>query len=281
MIGLNYSSIDLFKNNDSYKLSSIVTEDNLLFSISNIKNNKIISIKEILEIPKESFFDSDLVRDIFQSNNLLHQNIKEVSIGYLTSQFSLIPHSLSSLKNISNVLSGTSIKQYLNDYSIVKSDIKVLGASNFFPFPKEFKTFLEDNFKKVKIHHANDALISDFQSKTNEGDYILANLNGYLLQTLVFRNGNLYQSNVYEIKTKEDILYHILAAINNNAIPMNKASVFLTGRIARNSAIFNLLYQHIKNLEFFNEIPRVDLSNVFLGKQKHLFYDIYALAQCE
>ena len=281
MIGLNYSSIDLFKNNDSYKLSSIVTEDNLLFSISNIKDNKILSIKEIIDLPKETFFDLELIKGIFESNNLLNPNIKEVSIGYLTSQFSLIPHSLSNLKDVSNVLSGTSIKQYFNDYTVIKSDIKSLEASNFFPFPKSLKEFLNNSFEKVNIHHANDVMISNFQQKTLAGGYVLANLNGYLLQTLVFRKGNLAQSNVYDIKTKEDILYHILAAINNNAIPINKATVYLTGRVTRNSAIFDLLYQHIKNLEFFNDIPRIGLSNVFLGKPKHLFYDIYSLSQCE
>lgn len=281
MIGLNYSSIDLFKKNDSYKLSSIITEDNLLFSISDIKENKILAIKEINDLPKETFFDENLLEELFKKNNINLQSINEISVGYLTPQFSMIPYSLSKFKDVSNVLSGTTIKQYYDDYKVIKSDVKSIEAYNFFPFPKVLKKYLENKFEKVNYFHANDVIINDFKRQSVDGDFVLANLNGYHLQTIVFRDGDLKQSNVYKIKTKEDILYFILAAINDNAMPINKVLVYLTGRVTRKSAIFDLLYQHIKNLEFFNEIHRVRLSNVFLGKPKHLFYDIYSLSQCE
>ncbi len=279
MTGIDYSSID-YNNKDEYELSSIITGDNLLFALSRIADNKIIRLKEISNLKKNFFLDSDYTSDLFKKNNLFHNNIKSISIAFLSKEFTIVPQELVSkgIKHHNNLLH--SIKQYLDDYTIQKSDIVNINAYNFFPFPNALKMLVADNYPKIKIFHANDCLVFQAGKIINKKDFILVNFHEYYLQTVIFRAGKFIQTNIYDIKTKDDILYYILLNLKNTGIPLNLAHVYLSGRVQRESSIYKLLFEHLKNLYFIDNLDRTGFSNVFLGKPKHLFFDIYSLSKC-
>ena len=277
MIGIDYSSLDLNKR-DEYKLSSMITGDNLLFAITRLSDNKILQVKELSGLKEDFYLDFDYISNIFIENNLFRENITEVAIGFFTKDFSIIPKSIfnNKIKNYNSLLN--SVKQYLDDFEIQKSYIKSIDSFCFFPFPKSLDKLLKDNFKNVSIHHSNDSLISN--DNIDAKDFVLVNFHQNLIQTVVFRDNAFVQTNVYEIKTKEDILYFVLLNLKNAGLPLNLVDVYLSGRVYEESAIYKLLYEHIKNLCFVDNLNRTNFSNVFLGKPKHLFYDIYSLSQC-
>jgi len=281
MTGIDIQSPELFKSNNKYKLSSIISGDNLLFSISQKSNGKILAVKEILNLKKNFYFDIDYIKTLFKENQLLHKNIDQISIAILNPDFSIIPANFYKKSINKDALSAVSIKQYQKDYTILKNHIDIPDSYYLFIFPEKLKEFLKTTFNTVNIHHANEILISKYKFIDSYGNTILANLNNNYLQTAVFKNGNFIQTNVYSIDTKEDILYYITAKLSNNVIPVNKANVILSGRITSESIAYKLLYDHIKNLSFVKNIPRLAFSNVFLGKPKHLFFDLYALSLCE
>jgi hypothetical protein len=281
MIGINIKSSELFKNNIKYKLSSIITGDNLLYSISQISNGKIIAVKEILDLKENYYFDQDYIKTLFEENNLLHNDIEEVSIAIENPDFSLIPKNLYKDSIKKELLAATSIKQYEKEYEIIKKHISKIDLYNLFLFPKHLKKFLEDDFNKVKFHHSNEIFIPKYDFIDSYENTLIANLNNNHLQTAVFKNGDFIQTNVYSIDSKEDILYYITANLSNNVIPVNKANVIISGRIDSDSSAYKLLYEHIKNISFVKNIPRLSFSNVFLGMPKHYFFDLYALSLCE
>ncbi len=277
MIGIDYSSLDLNKR-DKYKLSSMITGDNLLFAITRLSDNKILQVKELSGLKGNFYLDFDYISNIFIENNLFRENITEVTVGFFSKDFSIIPKSIfnNKIKNYNSLLN--SVKQYLDDFEIQKSYIKSIDSFCFFPFPKSLNKLLKDNFENVSIHHSNDSLISN--DSIDAKDFVLVNFHQNLIQTVVFRDNAFVQTNVYEIKTKEDILYFVLLNLKNAGLPLNLADVYLSGRVYEESAIYKLLYEHIKNLYFVDNLNRTNFSNVFLGKPKHLFYDIYSLSQC-
>ncbi len=279
MIGIDYSSLEL-NNTDKYKLSSIITGDNLLFAITRLSDGKIIKIKELSRLKENFFLDSEYILKLFKNNNLLSDNFIEASIAFAANEVSIVPRVLLSkeIKNYNSLLQ--SVPQYLDDFEIQKSYIQNIDSYSFFPFPKALDNLLKSNYRKFSIHHSNDALICQAAKSITSKDFILANFHEYLLQTIVYREKKLVQSNIYSINTKEDILYYILLNLKNNAIPLNMADVFLSGRVYKESSIHKLLYEHIKNIYFVNDLNRLDFANVFLGKAKHLFFDIYSLAKC-
>ena len=279
MIGIDYSSIE-YNNKDKYKLSSIITEGNLLFALTRFTDNKIIKLKEISNLKENFFLDSDYIFDLFQKNELFHKNILEITIAFLAKEFSIVPKKMISenIKHHNSLLH--SVKQYLDDYSIQKSNIDSIDAYNFFPFPNALKKIVSDNYHKANIYHANDLLVCQANKSINTKDFILVNFHEYILQTVVYRAGEFVQSNIYNIKSKDDILYYILLNLKNTGIPLNKANVYLSGRVEKESSIYKLLFEHIKNLHFMDNLDRTDFSNVFLGKPKHLFFDIYSLSKC-
>ncbi len=281
MTEIDYSSID-YNNKDKYKLSSIITGDNLLFALTRLADKKIIKLKEISNLKENFFLDSDYTYDLFKKNKLFHKNIECVSTAFLSGEFTIVPKGIISkdLKKTHNNLLH-SIKQYLDDYTIQKSDIVNIDAHNFFPFPIALKNIVSGNYPNFKIYHANDPLVCQANKIINKKDFILVNFHEYILQTIVYRAGKFVQTNVYDIKTKDDILYYILLNLKNTGIPLNMAHIYLSGRVQKESSIYKLLFEHIKNIHFVDNVERTDFSNVFLGKPKHLFFDIYSLSKCE
>ena len=151
MIGLNYSSQNFFDTNDKYKLSSIVTEDNLFFGLSRISDGKIVSVKEIRNLKEHYYFDKEFLKKIFKENNLFDKSIVDVSVAYLISDFSIIPKPLMNKTSFDKSIASVSIKQYFDEFEIEKSFIKVLDSYSIFPFPKKIKEFLSDNYNKFHM----------------------------------------------------------------------------------------------------------------------------------
>lgn len=280
MIGIKYLSND-FHENESYKLSSFVSGDNLFLSISSLKDNKLLGVKEFRGLSENYYFSEKEISKIFNDKDIINLNISQISIGFSTRDISIVPNSLLSDNSKENEILSNSLKKYNNQYTILKKKIRSIDASSFFPFPKALLKYAKDNFKSSTFCHINDPLIEQANRLFDDKDFILANLNEYQLQTIVFKNGNFVQSNIYDIKTKDDVLYYILLNLKNNAIPINIGQVYLSGRVQEDSAVHSLLTEHIKNIDFVKHIKRSNMSNIFLGKPKHIFFDLYSLSLCE
>ena len=281
MIGINLESSELFKNNKKYKLSSIISGDNLLYSLSEISTGKIIAVRELTGLKENFYFDKEYLKTLFEENSLFNNKIEEVSISILSPDFSFVPQKLYKESIKKELFAGISIRQYEKEYEIVKNHINELDSYNLFLVPKQLKKFLDSHYKNVRYYHSNHIFLSKYNFIDSYDNTLMVNLNDKYLQTAIFKNGSFTQTNVYSAKTKEDILYYITANLSNNVIPINKANVVLSGRIEEDSSVYDLLYEHIKNLSFIKNIPRLSFSNIFLGKPKHLFFDLYALSQCE
>lgn len=281
MIGINLESSELYNNKNKYKLSSIISGDNLIFSLSEISTGKILALKELPGLKENYYFDSDYLKSLFEQNGLFNINIEEVAISILSPDFSFVPQKFYKESIKKELFAGVSVKQYQKEYEIVKNSIDKLDSYNLFLVPKQLKKFLERHYKAVRYYHANDIFLTKYHFVDSYDNTLMVNFNDKYLQTATFKDGKFTQTNIYSAKTKEDILYYIVANLSNNAIPLNKANVILSGRIEEDSAVYNLLYEHIKNISFIKGIPRLSFSNIFLGKPKHLFFDIYALSKCE
>ncbi len=280
MIGLNYTSQDLNISNEYFKLSSIFSEDNLVFALSRLSDNRIFSTIELSDLKEGYFLDIDYLHNLFQKNNLFASNIIEANFAYLTGEFSIVPNEIEVEKNAQSVtLDGVSAKQYSDSYQVFFSLLPAINAKNYFPFPKSLYDFLNSKYQKVRCFHANDSLVEKSKNFISDNSFLLVNLNNQNLQTIVSAEGKVVQSNVYKIKSKEDVLYYILLNLKNNGIPTNIANVYIAGRLSQDSDMHKLIYGYIKKLKYVDNISRLNFSNVFLGKPKHLFFDILTLCE--
>ena len=277
MIGLDYHSNQLFNTSDTYKLSLIFSEDNFLYTIASLSTGKIIAVKEYDKLDNGYLNSTVQLDELFGKENLFDERIIEVNSAIVIKDYSLVPAKLFDKKTKQSILEAVSIKAYLDDYTVLHSFLDNIEAVNIFAFPAVLYKFLNSHYDNNNYYHANDPLITVAPQLLAKDSFLLANFNDGFLQTVLYKEKKFIQSNVYSIKSKEDILYRILNLLNNNAMPVNIANVFLSGRLEKDSAIFELLYRHIKNITFVKDIPRYHFANVFLGKPVHLFFDLYAL----
>lgn len=74
------------------------------------------------------------------------------------------------------------------------------------------------------------------------------------VQITVERNGNWLLLQSYNYQTPEDVLYHILNVMQQLGLTQDETTVYLQGMIDQHSALYDVLYSYILNLQLKDEL---------------------------
>jgi len=280
MIQFDYTSIDLFKNNKKYKLSSIIGEDNFFYGLFERDSGKLVCAKLINDLPLNYFLNESFIEELFRRENLFHPAILKIQLAFLSDHFSIIPQELySNKKDLAKFLDSFTCLHNDNHYELVKNEIDYLASDFYYFIPIYMEAFLKKQYGETKIVHLNEAL-ARYVRKINER-FIFINLFNDKMQTIVMNNGALMQTNNYTIQGVDDVLYYVLLNAKNFNFNPEYDQFYLAGTLEKDSLLIQSLIKHIKHLDFLGNNDRLHFSNVFLAKSKHLFYDLDCVVSCE
>jgi hypothetical protein len=278
MIQFNYSSIELYKKKEKYLMSSVIGEDIFYYGLYNISNNKLMAVKLISGLPKNYFTDEQQLNKLFDQEGLLGENIAQCKMAFSTEHFSILPTEIGpeSLEGFAESFSGLfHDENYVLDFSSVED----LEFKFYYMMPVALKKCLSERFEDFKIHHFNAALLKGVS--TTNGNFIFFNFLNDKLQTIVVKDGELLQTNHYLIHGRDDALYFGLLNCRNFDFDPERDSFLLAGTLDVDSPQIQLFQRHFNKLDFIAEKDRLNYSNVFLGKSKHLFFDLECVRICE
>ena len=83
---------------------------------------------------------------------------------------------------------------------------------------------------------------------SNSKTMLFANIDQESFQLIIFKNKKLLYYNNFEYQTKEDILYFLLFAIEQNKEIKSETKLNLTGFFSEKDKIFSYLSKFIKNI---------------------------------
>lgn len=150
-----------------------------------------------------------------------------------------------------------------SDVLITDSGVKdVLCA---FVLPELFVRETEGWFSGTKISHLISALISEAIRLSREHDerILLVNCSGSLAEMVLCDHGNLLFANHYHIAGPEDVLYYILAILDDFHLEALHVGVECIGPAADSVHLFLQSYLPRVGLFSFHEIsPRSDFPRV-------------------
>ena len=280
MITLEITEDNLFINNELLKLSLLHSRDNFLFALTGLANGKIKSVREFsIPEPDDEAKYTELVR-ILRDFNYDSSLIIKKNISIISDEFSLVPNSLNQNIDVNTLMSPVSIKQYLSDFQIIKSEVSNINTTNYFPVASKLLDVLNSELGNPIIHHGIDYLIENALNFVEETDFILCNFTHNSIQSVIYKNREFVASHVFSNSSRDDILYNVLSIYYNNGLPINTFKLILSGRIDKESAIYNTFTDHIKHIAFVNFNSREYFSEKFRNTTPHLLFDIYLLSTC-
>jgi hypothetical protein len=279
MIQFDYESKDLFKENKSYKLSSVYGEDNFFYGLFEDRTDRLMKARFITGLPAGYLNDADFLRDLFRKEKLTGESVLYSAHAVSNPHFTLLPADWR-IEDPAKLAGSFSGVEKDNRFEFLIQQVGQAAVQLSYFMPAVLKSVIRESYPNGVLMHLNGALIhtsASFSSQT----FLLANWLDRTLQTVVWRGGKLLRSNHYALMGQDDALYYILLnAAEQQLDPLND-SFYITGPIPLDASGPQSLSRHIKFLDPVSDPNRLNFANVFLGKSRHMFYDLQCVLQCE
>ena len=280
MITFEITENNIFANNELLKLSLLISRDNFLFALTGLSNGKIKSLREFSIADSDENVRYEKLTKIIREYNYNSDLVKRKSISFITKEFSIVPNNFGHNIDVNTIMESVSIKQYFDDYKVVRSEISNIDSNTYFPVNKKLLNVLDEEFGSYLLHHGIDYLVEKADKYVSDPDFILCNFTEGSIQTVVYKNRQLLSALTFTNSTRDDILYNLLSVYYKNGLLLNTMKLYLSGRIEKNSAIHTAIRDHIKFADFVSFDSSVHFSEKFNDTPGHMFFDIFLLSKC-
>ena len=265
------------QNYSSISLSVQLSLNYLSFSIIDNSQNKFLAIVNYTFPEKASPYKlAEFLTKLFEYENLLKKDFKNIIISYETIQSTLIPEELFDSNQLETYLKFQFTD--IEDKSILHNFIENQKIYSVFAIPTCIYTVFQNNLSNYKIIHSAHSFIEsiykNFNSQSNFNNKIFVDIDNYSFGMLIFRNNKLLLNNNYGFKTKEDFIYYLLYTLKQLNIDIQSINLVLSGKIAINSSIFNLLSRYISNISFIENKSYFTFSDALAKTPSHQYYKL-------
>ncbi|MDV7188428.1 DUF3822 family protein [Lutibacter sp. TH_r2] len=268
------NTIDL-KNLNENSLSIQISLDGFSFCIYNSYEKEIVALSSYeLEYDTTITPEQHLVfiKDVFEKETILKSNFKSVLVTHYNNLITQVPKPFLDKDNLESYLKY-SVKLLENDYvtfdEIENSDI----VNVYIPFVN-INNFLIDIYGTFVFKHSSTRLIETIlvNYKNNDKDYMFINVLNNTFELVILKNTKFQLYNQFSFKTKEDFIYYLLFTAEQLELNPEEFELKLSGEIEKESELYTVCYQYIRNISFLEVKNFPSLLNNELSK--HSYYTL-------
>ncbi len=267
-----------FQNNEKPSLSLYIAPYSCVYAVS------LSNFTEVLELGHMDFArDTTLALDqrvqFFMRNfSLQNRHFENVLVSVLTHDFTIVPISYSEEKSISDFLkfSIANVREK-HFFSNKQNDFRFCYALD-----SDLRQMLEKNFNNVFIRHSGAVNLDLF---FNHRAFVSCQaalfLGNGIMELALKQNEKLIYYNVLDWTSKEDLLYFVLFAFEQNGFDPLLTKLAICGEFTLESENFKALKKHIKTI-----VPLVTSEPVKTHKEiallpKHNYFTVLNQYTCE
>ena len=248
-----------------YKSLSIqFSLDGFSFCIKDSANN---SLDEFVEIPFDTKLSNpeslaEKLEVLFKNNELLQKDFSKVEAVHNNALSTLVPNEYFEETKLKTYL-DFNIKTLKSDF-IAFDDLQQTDAKNVYIPYVNLNNFLFQHFGSFEYKHHSSVLIDKLLSYSKQREFgFYVCVYEQQLDIVVIKKDKLLFYNSFEFNTKEDFIYYIL--FTSEQLKLNPDEFLLTffGDITKESEIYNIAFQYIRNIEF-SEFKNSNNSAKFL-----------------
>lgn len=241
-----------YKNLEENHLSIQLSLDGFSFCIYN-KPEKEFGAFVLYEFESTNvspYQHLDLVSEIFLNEELLQLKYQSVSVSHFNNLNSQVPYPLFEKDKLDQYLKYT-VKVLENDFitfdKVANTDI----VNVYIPFVN-INNFLIDAFGSFEYKHSSTILIEKLlqEYKHISTDFCFVNITNNHFEIVVIKNNHFELFNCFKFNTKEDFIYYILFTAEQLQLNPEELKLVLFGDIEKDSELYTILYQYIRNISF-------------------------------
>ena len=194
----------------------------------------------------------ELIEQLFKQEHLLQTRYESVSVVHFNNLVTQVPKVFFDKNNLSKYLEHT-VKVLENDYisfdELTNSEI----VNVYIPFVN-INNFLLDKYGTFVYKHSSTILIEKLLNsyKNTDDDFCFVNVTSNKFEIIVLKKAKLKLFNSFVFTTKEDFIYYILFIAEQLNLNPEEFNLVLLGDIEKDSELYTILYQYIRNISFYN-----------------------------
>jgi hypothetical protein len=135
-----------------------------------------------------------------------------------------------------------------------------------------------------QIHHHSSVFIESFlliKRHSIEPMQVFVNVHSGFFDMVVIHDRKLRFHNSFAYSTAEDFIYFVLFVFEQLKLLPEKVLVTLSGEILKNSAIYEIMYKYIRNLDFAVPIAQVNDSYILQDVAAYQYQTLFNTILCE
>lgn len=264
----------------SYHLSIQANLDGLVFSILDTVRNKYIALKSYV-LTEKYIADFDWYKSIIRKDEFLMQQYKSVGLIYVGEKSTLVPDPLFKKESIRDF---TDMNLQIGDHEEVHfNKIPRVDAWTIYPIPVKLVSVFQKQFPNISFFHQSVPFINQLMLNQKNGEnkpQVYVNLFGSMFEMAVVESKNFKFYNCFPYKNVNDLLYFILNVFNQMKLPPDHASLYLSGKITRQSSLYENLKRYIRKPEFRKPDTHFSYSYTFNSLPQHSNLNLLNLYPC-
>ncbi len=204
----------------------------------------------------------DLIKKEFNSNTLLVNNFDSINVSHSNNLATLVPKPFFNEAHLSDYLQYN-VKVLKNDFIAFDTLEENADTVNvYIPFV-HINNYLFDKFGSFEYKHSSTVLIETLLRDAISVNKTLffVNVEKEFFQILILKNKKIEFFNTFNYKTKEDFIYFILFVTEQLYLNTEKIELAFLGAIDKQSELYKITYQYIKNIQFFE--PKYTIPEEF------------------
>ena len=252
------------EKSNHHKLSIQFTLDGFSFCITNLDSQETIhfcayTFPKILETPEKlvAHFET-----IFQEDNHLQEDFKEILVIHQNSLATLVPNKLFREEHLKDYL-DFNIKTLKTDF-FAFDNIDQLAAKNVYVPFVNVNNYLFQNFGEFEYQHSTTAFIKRLlQTTTTPEKTMFVDVWKDQISVVVLEDKKVLFSNSFSFTSKEDFIYYLLFTAEQLELNTNEFPLFFTGDIQEETEIYKITYQYIRNVDFLRSKNPIFMNSSF------------------
>jgi len=259
-----------------YELFIQLSKDGFKYTILDFEKKTFIALVTYqFAAIYNNFLLLEPLKKIITSSPLLKKEFKSVNFSYISNRATLVPNAIF-LKDELKTFHQFNFSTQEEDAFFYDKLIN-LDAYNVYSIPdfivNEFKTL-----KKITFKHFSTSLIeaSILHAKTNKMlSLVDVNVLPSSFQIIVVKNQKLVFYNSFNYQTSEDFIYYLLFVLEQLSINNEEATIRLLGEVEKDAAIYTILCQYVKTINFAKSPENLKLSYILEGIPEHIHYSLF------
>ena len=110
---------------------------------------------------------------------------------------------------------------------------------------------------------------------------IFVNVRNSYLDIIITEERKLLYYNSFNYRSKEDFIYYVIFVLEQLKLNPEEIDLILSGYIDKNSKIFDIIFNYVRNIRFQGLTDSFKYSYIFNDIPSHYYFNLLNVGLCE